>query len=701
MRKIVLLLFVILFQMSTARSQDASWIWFPGDFEIWLSNKIQVLRIEKGEFYPPFWRLDSHAQLVSFTKDVDLKCPEIIDIYAEGQYNVRVDGVLMYDNTGKVTIPAGKHQLKISVYNPVSPPSILIEGETIISNTTWSVSRHDQKNVNADSWVFNTPNNKPSDYRLATKAQESKKTTQQGKTLLMDFGRETFGYLKFHNLKGTGRIKTIYGESKEEALSNDQSETWEIFNISQNETADYTAEYSRAFRYIHLSWDGDISFDNVSMLYEYNPLEYKGYFECSDDELNKIWNVSAYTLHLTSREFFLDGIKRDRWLWSGDAYQSYLMNYYLFFDNPLVKRTTWALRGNDPVTTHVNTIMDYSFYWFMGIYDYFLYTGDKEFLQQIYPKMVTLMDFCISRRNMNGMVEGFHDDWVFIDWAPIPKEGEISFEQILFCRSLETMTLCATLLHDKRASEYQDMSDQLRKKILDVFWDDDQKALVHSRLDGVINPLVTKYANMFAVIFDYLTPRQKENVKEHVLLNDKILKITTPYMRFYELEAMCSIKQQKYVLQEIKDYWGGMLRLGASSFWETYDPRESGAEHYAMYDHPFGKSLCHAWGASPIYLLGKYYLGVRPSVAGYEEYVIEPELGGLEWMRGEVPTPSGNISLFVSQNTIKISTVDGNGLLRFRSSLQPICKNAHITTKTNGIYEIALHPNSTYEIIYS
>ena len=38
-------------------------------------------------------------------------------------------------------------------------------------------------------------------------------------------------------------------------------------------------------------------------------------------------------MHLTTREFFIDGIKRDRWVWSGDAIQSYLMNYYLFFDN--------------------------------------------------------------------------------------------------------------------------------------------------------------------------------------------------------------------------------------------------------------------------------------------------------------------------------------------------------------------------------
>jgi hypothetical protein len=64
------------------------------------------------------------------------------------------------------------------------------------------------------------------------------------------------------------------------------------------------------------------------------------------------------------------------------------------------------------------------------------------------------------------------------------------------------------------------------------------------------------------------------------------------------------MNEQNYVLKEMKDYWGGMLKLGATSFWEEYNPQKKGAEHYAMYGREFGKSLCHAWGASPIYLLG-------------------------------------------------------------------------------------------------
>ena len=145
---------------------------------------------------------------------------------------------------------------------------------------------------------------------------------------------------------------------------------------------------------MYIESDEGVHFDSLSMMYEFAPLDYRGAFRCNDEEINRIWEVAAYTLHLTTREVFLDGIKRDRWVWSGDAIQSYLMNYYLFFDSNTVTRTINLLRGKDPVTSHINTIMDYTFYWFMSIYDYYLYTGDLHFIKQIYPNMVSLWISC-------------------------------------------------------------------------------------------------------------------------------------------------------------------------------------------------------------------------------------------------------------------------------------------------------------------
>jgi len=179
-------------------------------------------------------------------------------------------------------------------------------------------------------------------------------------------------------------------------------------------------------------------------------------------------------------------------------------------------------------------------------------------------------------------------------------------------------------------------------------------------------------------------------------------------MRFYELEALCAMGGQGHVLKEMKDYWGGMLSLGATSFWEKYDPTEKGTQHYAMYGRPFGRSLCHAWGASPLYLLGKYYLGVRPLSPGYASYMVEPALGGLKWMEGEVPTRHGNIKVSCSRTRIRVTTAPGSpidgapgsGMLRFKSKTRPVCKEGVIRSLGADAYEMSMEANKEYTINY-
>ena len=225
--------------------------------------------------------------------------------------------------------------------------------------------------------------------------------------------------------------------------------------------------------------------------------------------------------------------------------------------------------------------------------------------------------------------------------------------------------------------------------------------MVHSRVDGRQTENVTRYTNMFAIFFDYFNDAQKQSVKKNVLLNDSVQKITTPYMRFYELEALCAMGEQALVLKEIKDYWGGMLNLGATSFWEKYDPEEKGAQHYAMYGREFGKSLCHAWGASPIYLLGKYYLGVKPTSPAYQSYSIEPVLGGLQWMEGKVPTGDGDISVYCSTKEIKVKGDSGTGTLRFKSKSKPTSKGNNIRAIGNDVFELTIEKGKEYVVTYS
>lgn len=643
----------------------ATWIWYPGDFEIWLGNIFNNRRTERGAMFPPFWKQDSHYVTVEFSREVELEQEEMITIACEGQFNLMLDGKLQFGQPRTFTIPQGKHKLNLKVWNQSTPPALFIEGKTIHTDATWLATYEDKiwidENgvahgsgiyVPAASWNFNSMETPPSSYHLITKEQRPVRE----KDGLYDFGKETFGYLKVKGLKG--RIHIYYGESAEEALDKEHCETLDI--LSEEGKLD-----SKAFRYVYIEKEPDSSFEEVLMDYEYAPFdtERSGSFRCSDEELNHIWDVAAYTMDLTTREFFMDGIKRDRWTWSGDAIQSYLMNYYLRFDTECVKRTIRQLRGKDPVTAHVNTIMDYTFYWFKSIYDYYLYTADIAFVREMWPRMVTLMDYVEGRLNEDGMAEGQADDWIFVDWVDFPmhKRGTLCFEQILLMKAMETMAVCSKLLNIK--TDYRVKSESLRNKIKQTFWSYEQKAYYHAIEDGKINKQITKFSNMFAILYGLAYEEERHEIMQSVMLNPVIDPITTPYMRFYELETLCIDGLQEQVLQEMKAYWGGMLREGATSFWEKYNPEEKGTQHLAMYGRPYGKSLCHAWGASPIYLIGKYFLGVRPTKPGYEEYEVHPTLGGLKWMEGDVPTPFGKIHVKMNTHEISVQSDGGHGTL--------------------------------------
>ena len=666
-----------------------TWIWYPGDFEIWLGNIFNNRRTERGAMFPPFWKQDSHYVTVEFSKTFALDHEETITIATEGQYNFAIDGKLQFP-AKEYTIPAGKHKLNIKVWNQATPPALFIDGDVIHTDSSWLATYEDKLWIDengvahgsgiyvpAASWHFNVIDTPPSSFHLEREELRPVCATIPDGFLsgvLYDFGRETFGYLKVNDLKGTVRV--YYGESREEALDRDHCETLDVLSCCVGDG--FAVAGSKAFRFVYIEKENGANYDEVLMDYEYAPFDAQrsGSFCCSDDEINRIWDVAAYTMDLTTREFFMDGIKRDRWTWSGDAIQSYLMNYYLRFDAECVKRTIRQLRGKDPVTAHVNTIMDYTFYWFKSIHDYYEYTGDVAFVREMWPRMVTLMGYVESRLNGQGMAEGQPDDWIFVDWVDFPmhKRGTLCFEQILLMKAMETMVICAELVAaadpaattpDASASGYRVKGEALRNKIKQTFWSDELKAYYHAIEDGTLNRQITKFPNMFAILYGLADEEERRDIMQGVMLNPDVPAITTPYMRFYELETLLVDGHHEQVLKEIRDYWGGMLREGATSFWEKYVPSESGAEHLAMYGRPYGKSLCHAWGASPVYLLGKYYLGVRPMKPGYEEFEVRPNLGDLEWIAGDVPTPNGMIHVEMNRHEIKVRATAGRGTLYY------------------------------------
>lgn len=648
------------------------WIWHFGDFEIYHSMLLHARRQEKGHDYPAMWHTDTPYATVEFYKTFECEKEGWIRGVTNGVGYLSMDGNMLPTGV-RHTVPAGSHHLVFRVTKTDGLPCAFVEGDVCVSDDSWLAGHMDIKRYPACATpAFEDENVTPETFPFQYEpiSPISVESIQQGE--LYDFGRERFGIVRLKNADPAARIGVYYGESREEALDHEHT----IVRDSLTGKSEYLLP-ARAFRYIHLSPapSGLV----LEAEYEYLPLEYKGKFACEDELLNKVYDTAAYTFHLNSREFFLDGIKRDRWVWSGDAFQSYMVNNYLFFDQELTRRTIIALRGKDPVEQHINTILDYSLYWIISLKNYYMSFGDLKFVELMFDKAKTLLDYCESKVDENGFLIGKEGDWVFVDWSEIDKEGAVCAEQMLYVHTLRVMAELSALLNRDGAA-YAKKAEEMTRKVDEFYWDEEKGGYIDSYVSGKRS--VTRHANIFAVMFDIADSARQQRILNCVLLNDQVTQITTPYFKFFELDVMCKLGQLDSTTRLMRDYWGGMIQLGATSIWELYDPTESGVQHYAMYGSRYGKSLCHAWGGGPIYLLGRYYLGVYPTSPAYETFEVAPQLGGLERIQGVVPTPNGTVSVAADARRVRVTASCPGGTLSWNG--QKIALPAGETVEIEG-----------------
>lgn len=634
-------------------SKNAYWIWKYGDYEIFHSMLLHMRRVEREVVYPPYWRVDAPTPKVMFYCDYEGE-GGYIRVQANGDGYVKI-GNALYSPGTRIELGKGKFTVCACITKNGGFPAIFVESDVIPSGDSWYVkeNNHSEKIPVGFDKYYDSPDKDPEIFRFEYENITPVKTEATEGGMLYDFGKETFGKVNVSGADPKIELGIYYGESLEEAIDTDHTYTFE--RISGK--TDYSL-VCRAFRYIFIK-DGDPSL-KVSADYEYLPLERRGSFHCDNELFNKIWDVCAYTFHLNCREGFLDGIKRDRWIWGGDAYQCNHINNYLFYDPDIEQRTNIALVGKDPVDHHINGIVDYSFLYIIGLYEHYFAHGDIAFLKQIYSKAVQLIKFCETRLNKDGFIEGDPADWTFIDWSEIDKTGAVAAEQMLCIKAYESLAKISEVV-GKSGEEWAEKSTLMKQRIDEYYWDEEKGAYIDSYSSGRRN--VTRHANIFAIMFDIANEEKVASIVKNVIKNDDITKITTPYFEGYELDVLAKLGDFKFIENMLDSYWGGMIRLGSTTIWEGYDPTQSGARHYQMYWQRYDKSLCHAWGSTPIYLFGKYYLGVTPTSVAYETFSVEPRLGGLKEIEGTVPVNGGEVRVKMNKSHVEVTATKSGGTL--------------------------------------
>jgi hypothetical protein len=159
------------------------------------------------------------------------------------------------------------------------------------------------------------------------------------------------------------------------------------------------------------------------------------------------------------------------------------------------------------------------------------------------------------------------------------------------------------------------------------------------------------------------------------------------FFSYYILAARAMAGKTAEALNDLREYYGAMLRLGATTFWEDFslDWVESagGFENIARIDEPvtdgkvdihgdFGAycyvglrhSLCHGWSSGPAAFLARYILGVKILEPGCRKLEVRPNLCGLKFVRGTYPTPRGTVSIYADKNGVTIDAPDGIEIVR-------------------------------------
>jgi alpha-L-rhamnosidase len=131
---------------------------------------------------------------------------------------------------------------------------------------------------------------------------------------------------------------------------------------------------------------------------------------------------------------------------------------------------------------------------------------------------------------------------------------------------------------------------------------------------------------------------------------------------YYVLQARAMAGDYEGSIDLIRTYWGGMIDMGATTFWEDFDLKwmenagrideitpEGKVDVHAQYGNYCYKGLrnsfCHGWASGPTAWLSEHVLGITVIEAGCRKVKIEPHLGDLKWVEGTYPTPFGIISV--------------------------------------------------------
>lgn len=474
--------------------------------------------------------------------------------------------------------------------------------------------------------------------------------------VILDFGKEYSGGIRLlcsvNSPNGYVETRVRFGESVGECMAEPGEKncgnhhSLRDFRVTVPFLSDIRFG-STAFRFVRIdnTDDYDLLILSAYATYTHCNAPQTGSFVCDDALVNRIYETAHHTVFLNMQNKMIwDGAKRDRLVWSGDLNTELLSVYYThgFVEN--TRNSLTFCKETTPKGQWMNNIPSYSMWYIINLCDYYLYTGDREYILEnkaYLEDTLRLLTGCIDENNQIDVMRGPTDEnniaAYFVDWPTCAdrEQSKIGVHALMMIALEKTLKLYASF-----------------------GWNGEEWQTAYRRLSSF--PLQkTTYKQIAA--FKILAQGNKDADDVNVLINGGANGVST-FMAYYIFSALFKSGKGEDAMNMMKEYFGKMLQVGATAFFEDFDiawaenctklneiPRDDkkdihgdfGKYCYEGYRH----SLCHGWASGAIPFLCENILGVEIAEAGCKVLKIHPDLLGLKKATGDFPTPLGVVHI--------------------------------------------------------
>lgn len=512
-------------------------------------------------------------------------------------------------------------------------------------------------NITNEEYLLQKGNGQANLYNPHSIILKNKGNTSSG--ILLDFGKQMNASIEIVTGMWAGgnlpkNVRVRFGESVSEAMSdigvkgatNDHAVrdfTLPLPWLGKNRSGE------SGFRFVRIDFlepNAELHLRELRAVATFRDVPYVGTFKSSDERLNKIWDVGAYTVHVNMQDFLWDGIKRDRLVWVGDLHPEVATLNAVFGYNEVVPISLDLAREATPLPGWMCGHSSYSMWWIILHYDWYMHHGDKSYLKAQIPYLKDLVKQITSKvKNGTEKMDGAR----FLDWPS-------SEDTLAVHAGLQAMTI---------------MSLEKASYILGLFNEDQSKKLCDVTVAEMKKNVPPHNSSKQAAALMSLVGLIDANEAFNDVLSVGGAKKFSTFYGYYMLEAMAKAGKYQEAMDIISTYWGAMLDLGATTFWEDFNmdwiPNASridelvpagkvdvhgdfGAYCYVGHRH----SLSHGWAAGPTAWLSEHVLGVQVVEPGGKSYRVRPNLGNLEWVEGTFPTAYGPIYIKHTRKDDKI-----------------------------------------------